>query len=240
MRFKPIASVSRVDEVAAQLRKYVEKGHLAPGARLPGENELAEQLQISRNVLREAIKRLESIGLLTVRRGLGTFVGDRGTLSTTAKLVRSAMAISPKDVVKVAELRRAIECEAVRTAATKATPEDLAELRLRYDKATKSGDQTESMEYDFKFHLKIVEIADNDLMRNVMEVIQEFIYASIYRTSASNIGVPAAGDLHVDILEAIGAHDPERAEKAMRKHMDVMLTRLSLAVKKSETKEPAN
>src|SRR5689334_21549710 len=183
MRFKPIATVSRVDEVAAQLRKFVEKGKLAPGARLPGETELAEQFCISRNVLREAIKRLESIGLLSVRRGLGTFVGDRGTLSATTKLVRSAMAISPKDVSKVAELRRAIECEAVRSAAQKATAEDMVELRALYDKATKGPDATEAMESDFKFHLKIVEIADNILMRNVMEVIQEFIYASMHHTS---------------------------------------------------------
>jgi GntR family transcriptional repressor for pyruvate dehydrogenase complex len=240
MRFKPIASVSRVDEVAAQLRKFVEKGQLAPGARLPGETELAEQFCISRNVLREAIKRLESIGLLSVKRGLGTFVGDRGTLSATTKLVRSAMAISPKDVSKVAELRRAIECEAVRSAAIKATAQDIEDLRTRYDKATQSPNLTESMEWDFKFHLKIVEIADNILMRNVMEVIQEFIYASIFQTSQANIGVPAAGDLHVDILEAIAAHDPERAEKAMRTHMDTVLSRLALAKRKAEVTEPAN
>lgn len=240
MRLKPVSSVSRVDEVAAQLRKLVEKGQLAPGARLPGETELAGQLRISRNVLREAIKRLESIGLLTVKRGLGTFVGDRGTLSTTTKLVRSAMAISPKDVIKVAELRRAIECDAVRSAALNATAEDIVELRERYEKTTQSTEATESMEWDFKFHLKIVEIADNVLMGNVMEVIQEFIYASMFHTSTpmASSGVPIGEDLHLNILDAIAKHDPDRAEKAMRTHMDIALARLALVTGQVREKEP--
>jgi DNA-binding FadR family transcriptional regulator len=149
------------------------------------------------------------------------------------------MAISPKDVIKVAELRRAIECDAVRSAAMKATPNDLVELRARYEKTTTSTDATEAMEWDFKFHLKIVEIADNVLMGNVMEVIQEFIYASMFHTSTvlAAEGIPAGGDLHLNIFEAIAAHDPDRAEQAMRTHMDIALARLALAKRNADISE---
>ena len=230
MQLKPLAAqLSRVDEVAAQIRNYVEAGGLAPGARLPSETELSDQLCISRNVLREAIKRLESIGLLSVRRGLGTFVGDRVTLSATAKLVRTAMAISPKDVTKVAEFRRAIECDAVRLAARVATDADIAELQSIYDRMTACGDPLLMMELDFKFHLCIVEIADNLLMRNVMEVIQEFIYAGMVQTLPVKDDVPYSRDQHLDVLDAIRAHDPDRAEQAMRAHMELLTNRLDRA-----------
>jgi GntR family transcriptional repressor for pyruvate dehydrogenase complex len=230
VQLKPIATQhSRVDEVATQLRNFVETGGLEPGARLPSETELSEQLCISRNVLREAIKRLESIGLLSVRRGLGTFVGDRGTLSATAKLVRSAMAISPKDVTKVAEFRRAIEIDAVRRAAAIASDQDIADLQAIYNEMTASGDKILKMELDFKFHLRIVEITDNLLMRNVMEVIQEFIYAGMVQTLPVEADVPTSRDHHRDTLDAIQAHDPDRAEQAMRAHMELLVNRLDRA-----------
>jgi GntR family transcriptional repressor for pyruvate dehydrogenase complex len=230
MQLKPIApQQSRVDEVAAELRKYVEAGGLPPGARLPSETELSEQLCISRNVLREAIKRLESIGLLSVRRGLGTFVGDRGSLSTTAKLVRTAMALSPKDVTRVAEFRRAIELDAVRQAAAIATDEDIADLDRIYGEMASSPDPLKRMELDFKLHLRIVEITGNVLMRNVMEVIQEFIYAGMVQTLPVESDVPTSRDHHRDTLDAIKAHDPERAEQAMRAHMELLVKRLNRA-----------
>ncbi len=231
MQVRPLATQkSRVDEVAARIREIVEKGELLPGARLPSEPELAGQLQISRNVLREAIKRLESIGLLSVRRGLGTFVGDGGTLSTTTKLVRSAMAFSPRDVTKVAELRRAIECDCVRAAAANATDEDLAELQKLYDTFKNETDDVKAMQHDLAFHLKIVSISDNALMSNVMQVIQEFIYAGMVQTRPVEQDVPYAGDQHFDILQAIREHNPDKAEQAMRFHMDLLTRRLERVV----------
>lgn len=236
MQVKPLATQqSRVDEVAARIREIVEKGELLPGARLPSEPELAGQLQISRNVLREAIKRLESIGLLSVKRGLGTFVGDGGTLSATTKLVRSAMAFSPRDVSKVAGLRRAIECDAVRAAAINATDEDLAELQNLYDVFKHETDDVKGMQHDLAFHLKIVSIADNPLMANVMQVIQEFIYAGMVQTRPVEQDVPYARDQHLDILDAIREHNPDKAEKAMRAHMDLLTRRLEHVVVKPQS-----
>jgi GntR family transcriptional repressor for pyruvate dehydrogenase complex len=226
MQLRPLAAQpSRVDQVANRIRQFVERGELQPGARLPSEPELAEKLKISRNVLREAIKRLESIGLLSVRRGLGTFVGDGGTLSTTTKLVRSAMAFSPRDVTKVAELRRAIECDAVRTAAVNATDADLAELDTIFEKM-KTSDTVGTMQHDLEFHMKIVGMADNPLLTNVMNVIQEFIYAGMVQTRPVEQDVPYTGDQHLDILKGLRERNPDKAERAMRFHMDLLTRRL--------------
>jgi len=110
MQIKPLAAQnSRVDQVATQLREFVEAGQIAPGARLPSEAEMSAQLCISRNVLREAIKRLESIGLLSVRRGLGTFVGDRGTLSATAKLAAAITIIKARMIFLIVFLLLSVD-----------------------------------------------------------------------------------------------------------------------------------
>jgi GntR family transcriptional repressor for pyruvate dehydrogenase complex len=241
MKLRPIAAqTSRVDEVADRIRDIVEKGELGPGSRLPSETDLADQFQISRNVLREAIKRLESIGLLNVRRGLGTFVGDGETLDTTTKLVRSAIAISPRDVSKVAEFRRAIECDAVRIATLNATAEDIDELQRIYDDFKAQKDPVAVMEADLKFHLKLLAMAGNALMLNVINVIQVFIYAGMVQTRPVEDHVPASEDQHLNVLKAIRKRDPEQAERAMRAHTDLVIARLRYVPEISKPGESAS
>ena len=86
--------------------------------------ELVASLEVSRPVLREAISQLESLGLVKVRRGLGMFVGDRDSLAGCLKLVRTALAITPRDLGQFAELRSALEHHSARRAAEKAVKLD--------------------------------------------------------------------------------------------------------------------
>ncbi len=225
-----VAQPSRVDTVALRIRELVESGNLSAGDRLPSEPELVGKLKVSRTVLREAISRLETIGLLSVVRGRGTFVGDRASLSLSAKLLRSALAISPRDLLKVAEFRRAMECYCARQAAKLATPAQVSQLQDLYEQmmACKS-DMTEAMRLDFRFHLAIVAISGNELMRNVMEVLQEFILAGMVQTLNKNGAPSPRRDQHLAILEAIRAGDPAAAEQAMTEHMDLLDNRLHLA-----------
>src|SRR5262245_49397034 len=128
MTLQPVARSSLVDTVVERIRAIIEDGRLQAGDRLPTEAELGKQLGVSRTVLREAIGRLEYLGLLTVQRGRGMFVGDQGSVSQCARLVRSALAVSSKELVKFTEFRNAIECYASRRAAESASDADIAEL----------------------------------------------------------------------------------------------------------------
>lgn len=227
MKLQPILQSSLVDQVASRLRLFIEEGKLNANDRLPSEPELVERLQVSRTVLREAISRLESIGLLKVRRGLGTFVGDRTGLAITTQLIRSAMSISTRDLKQVAQFRRDMECPCARRAAERANDEQIQELENLLAKMEKNkGDLKLKMRFDFDFHLKIIEIGGNELMRNVLEVLQEFVIAAMIQT-LDQPGIPnPTKDQHLEILEAIRTHDPERAEKAASAHMDLLDDRL--------------
>ncbi len=227
MTVQAIPRSSLVDAVVEQIRDIIEQGELAAGDRLPTESSLAKQLGVSRTVLREAIGRLETIGVLSVRRGLGMYVGDRSSLNSCVKLVRSAMAISPKELSQFTEFRQALECYCVRRAAELASPgdvEELAELCRRIDR--EGENYLESMRWDFRFHLKIVEISGNPLLLQVMEVIQEFALAGMAKTTPRPRDRVESHRRHMAIVDAIRSGDPARAESSMRQHMHETLSRL--------------
>jgi GntR family transcriptional regulator, transcriptional repressor for pyruvate dehydrogenase complex len=237
MKIQP--RISLVDMVVDRIQTFIEKEGLAPGNRLPTEPELISKLGVSRTVLREAIGRLETIGLLTIQRGRGMFVGDRSSVSSCAKLVRSAMTISNKDWLSFAEFRAAIECQAARSAAELGTAEDFAELEAIFARMD-AGDQTYmgAVEEDFKLHRKIVEMARNEVLLNVMDVVHEFVIAGMVKTTPNPRGREGSQGLHRRILDGVKSGDPDRAEKVMREHMELVRVAIlrDTAQKESEAK----
>jgi GntR family transcriptional repressor for pyruvate dehydrogenase complex len=230
VKFEPIRRRSPlVDTVAQRIRAVIERGHLGAGDRLPSQADLATQFGVSRHVLREAVGRLQSLGLLTVRRGRGIFVGDHQSVVSCAKMIRSAMAIAPKELVNFARFRTAIECYAAREAARLATAEDLAELESLCTEMDREGQEDlEAIRLDMQFHRKVVEIVGDELLRNVMAVAYDFILAGMVQTTGATRPRDRECSLreHPPIVAALRAGDPDAAERAMRAHMDAVLSRL--------------
>ena len=238
MQLAPVTRISLVDTVVGRIRQVIDEGGMASGDRLPSESELVESLQVSRTVLREAIGRLETMGLLTVRRGRGMYVGDRSSLSNCAKLVRGAVSIAPRELLKITEFRLVLECHAARQAATLATPEDLDELQSLLEAMDRPGlEYMESIRHDFEFHRKLVEIAGNELFVNVLQVVRDLIIAAMIQTTPKPRAREETSRFHLDILEAVRAGDPDAAERAMRRHMDTLSERLQRAADRLRTAE---
>ncbi|NBR06383.1 MAG: FadR family transcriptional regulator [Planctomycetes bacterium] len=227
MQIKAIDRHSTADLVVERITRVIRDRKLLAGHKLPGEHELVEQLKVSRPVLREALARLQSMGLVDIKRGKGTFVGNANSLANCVRLLQSAVAITPQELITYAELRSAIEVQAARQAAESATIEDIAELsgllkKLEDDELP----YPDALEIDFQFHRKIIDIAGNLLMKNLMEVIYEFVLTQMVRTTPSQPQNQVGRKLHRAILKAIAQHDPESAEQAMRQHMIAVLKRL--------------
>ncbi len=238
MQLAPVTRVSLVDTVIGRIRQVIDEGGLSSGDRLPSETELAESLQVSRTVLREAIGRLETMGLLTVRRGRGMFVGDRSSLSNCANLVRSAVSIAPRELLTITEFRQVLECYAARQAATLATPDDLEELSAILAAMDQPGlEYMEAIRHDFEFHRKLVEIAGNELMVNVLQVVRDLVIAAMIHTTPRPRTPEETSRFHLDILEAVRAGDADAAERAMRRHMDTLTDRLRRAAKRDQSSQ---
>ena len=227
LQLKPIPRRSSVDQVVERIRDVITEQKIAAGERLPGELELVEQLQVSRPVLREALARLQGLGLIEIQRGNGTFVASRDRLANCVQLLRTAVTLAPRELLSYAELRAAVEVQAVRQAAEQATDEDVAELK-RMLKELNSVDRPyeELLEIDFRFHRRILQAAGNELMQNLMEVIYEFVVTQMAQTTPSPRENKLGRRLHREIVTAIADHDPDAAERAMREHMEVVLSRL--------------
>lgn len=228
MQIEAIERQTTADLVVERIARVIRERNMASGDRLPGEHELVEQLQVSRSVLREALARLQSMGLVDIQRGRGTFVGSRTSLANCVQLLRSAVTISPRELRSYAELRSALEVQAVRQAAERATDADISELaallkRLDDDELP----YPEALEIDFQFHRKLIDIAENPLMRNLIEVIYEFVLTQMARTTPSSRDNQLGRRLHKAILKAVRDHDADGAAKAMHHHMQAVLDRLN-------------
>ena len=167
------------------------------------------------------------MGLVDIQRGRGTFVGNATSLANCVRLLRSAVTISPRELQTYAELRSAIEVQAARQAAQCATAEDVGELTALLKQLDDDElPYAEALEIDFRFHRKLLDIAGNPLMVNIMEVIYEFVLTQMALTTPSQRENQLGRRLHKAILTAVSDHDPDAAERAMQQHMQAVLKRL--------------
>ncbi|QDT65172.1 FadR/GntR family transcriptional regulator [Calycomorphotria hydatis] len=228
VKLQPIQRQSTVEQVVERIRNVIKDQNLSAGQRLPGEIALVEQLQVSRPVLREALARLQAMGLVEIQRGRGTFVASADGLASCVQMLQSAVTLSPRELISYAELRTAIEIQAVRQASLRATSEQVEELQQLLERMESLDcPYSEYLEVDFQFHRKLIEIAGNELMRNVIEVIYEFVIAQMGHTTPTPAENEFGRRLHREIVAGIKSGDPDLAERPMRQHMQIVLDRLS-------------
>jgi DNA-binding FadR family transcriptional regulator len=222
----PLATTRRaglVDQVIAQLREAVVQGDWPIGHRIPTEPELAEQLGVGRNTVREAVRALAHGGLLEVRQGDGTYV--RATSEVSGAIRR----LCGSEMREVLEVRRTLEVEGARLAASARTEGDLRELEALLDKrdqARADGRFDDFVSADTKFHVAIVHCGHNGLLAELYLGLTEVVTASVLTTSHDD--PRHAGEIkHRGLLDAIAAGDPARAAAEAGGFLDELLARLA-------------
>ena len=191
----------------------VEK-EFRPGDKLPNEIELAARLGVSRATLREGIRLLTSRNVLEVRRGLGTFVAQRG--SHERPLDRRELLRTPVDLRSVYELRLMVEPQTAYYAARRGTESEIGRILFygeREEREIAAGeDRTES---ERAFHKSIALAAHNEFVQRLLPVIYEAIDSGV-RLSESYAGVveDTRADHHM-LMEALRARDALAARAAM-------------------------
>ncbi|RSM43215.1 GntR family transcriptional regulator [Amycolatopsis balhimycina DSM 5908] len=199
-------------QVSDQLREQLVSGRWPVGTRIPGEQELAEMLQVSRNTIREALRALVHLGLLEARVGDGTYV--RVTSELEAVLLRRTATTRPADVL---ELRAVLEEHAAGLAAERRSAADMAQLRALLAAARESnhpGSMARIAAADGAFHLAVVRAGGNELLGELYEYLGSAL-------SALLTALPWDGDVaaehdhwHGALVDAIGAGDPVAARYA--------------------------
>ncbi|MEV4267294.1 FadR/GntR family transcriptional regulator [Kribbella sp. NPDC049584] len=204
----PVRQVPLVLQVSERFRTQIESGAWPRGSRIPGENQLATELGVSRGTVREALRSLSLTGLLEPRVGDGTYV--RATNEISGVLVRDELSAS---LTHVLDARAGIEAAAARLAAQRPDPDSLAALSAALESRAAAGDLDAFVAADAEFHRGVVVASGNPLLLRLYDAIAEVLTESIHQTATMPEDHRIL-DAHVDVLEAIRAGDPEAASHA--------------------------
>ncbi|MCB1384060.1 MAG: FCD domain-containing protein [Notoacmeibacter sp.] len=213
------------DEVVSQIEILILEGILRVGDKLPGERELAKQLEVSRPILRDALKMLEARELLVTRHGGGTFVADViGQVFT--KPVMELIAKHRKATMDYLEYRREIEGVAAEYATRRATAADkalLTQIIERMRQAHLKDDFAEEAAIDVEFHNTIGECAHNIILLHTLRSCYRLLSDGVFYNRSLIYTMPGARDMllqqHIAIYDAVMAGDPVAARRAAEAHM---------------------
>jgi GntR family transcriptional regulator, transcriptional repressor for pyruvate dehydrogenase complex len=209
---------SLYEEIADRLQDLIAAQRLQPGDRLPSERELSASLGVSRTSVRQALASLRSIGLIDIRHGDGTFL--LRPIEQVVSTLAVEMAHVEADHPMVWEAREAIEVQAARLAANRATARDLAAMHRAVNAMSDDISAGEDgVESDAALHRAIVRAAHSPLLEQLFTSIHEVVD----RTSAASLSMPGRPPeslrAHRAVVEAIVDRDAERAASEMTSHL---------------------
>ncbi|HEX2827649.1 MAG TPA: FadR/GntR family transcriptional regulator [Burkholderiales bacterium] len=233
MSLKP---ANLTDQLSSAMTERIAAGVFAPGSRLPTEQALSSEFGVSRTVVREAISRLKSEGLVETRQGSGAFVAQ-------SKL-GIPFRIDPVSVesfgatVDILELRLAVESEAAALAAERASADQLAAIRRALDAvraAFERGD--DGVDEDLAFHRAIAEATHNSKYVDLAEFLERYVRRQIQITGGRTARASRMGETqseHRKIFEAIAARDGDAARASAREHFRKGIERIRRSREKEE------
>jgi len=213
---KPVEKQRVAEEVAEQLRSLILGGQYPPGSKLPPERELSKRLRVNRASLREALKKLEHLGLVRIRQGDGTRVQnfmETGGIELVQHLLPLAGG-KPELIRDLLEFRRIFGRELARLAAARAKDSDgIAKLRGLADRADQVTGALELFDLDFDFYVAVAQMSGNQVMLLLINTVRDGVRS--FMPLLANLAAP--GDTvrkhHRDLIAAIEKGDVNDAGK---------------------------
>lgn len=219
--------------ITAAIAQDICADRYPPGSQLPRENDLCEIYGVSRTVIRESLKILESKGLLLGKPRVGTVVCDKDDWNILDADVLEWIGPYIKDfdlLGCILEARRTIEPVAAELAASRATTQQIADLESAWRQMRDSSDEPERFtEADVQFHAVLLLASHNQVFRRLSSAIHA---ALRYALHASNVAVESREDavvIHGELVEALRMRDGEKARQASNRMLDLAVHDLAAA-----------
>ncbi|WP_188702992.1 FadR/GntR family transcriptional regulator [Microbacterium nanhaiense] len=208
------------DAAIDKIKDMIVRGELGPGDRLPPEKELAARLGLSRSSMREAVKALEVIRVLDVRRGDGTYV----TSLQPALLLEAISFVTDMhdddSLLEIFGVRRVLESHATALAAQRASAEDVSDLEREIASLPEGADIETLVEHDLRFHRDIIALAGNTYLSGLLESLtSQTVRARVWRGLTESGAVERTLAEHRALTDAIAAGDAELAEALAIAHV---------------------
>lgn len=215
----PIKSTRIYEEIVRQVKQLIAEGRFKSGDRLPPERELAEKFVVSRTSVREALRALESLGLIDIRPGEGTFVREVSIDALVGPLAL-VMTSQREAIGELFEARRVLEPVIAALAASRATPDEVQEMeRILEDQAREIAAGRTGLAQDAAFHAAIGTAAHNRAITRLVHAIMDLLTQS-REESLNTPGRPTRShEDHRRILDAVHRRDSQGARQAMLEHI---------------------
>jgi DNA-binding FadR family transcriptional regulator len=224
-KFRPIHTRRAFEEICERIREQLALGVLKPGDKLPPERDLAQQLGVSRNVLREALRSLEMAGVLRLQKGVkgGAFIreGDTGRMNV---VMRDMLSLGTISVRELSEARMSVLDLVVRLACSNARQTDFEALEANIERtelATREGRLLDRVECSREFYKLLAASTGNKVIAMIMDSVTEihmrFVYAKV---ASSGVAMPRLSEKRRLFLTALRARNAATATRLMRSHLD--------------------
>lgn len=228
MEVKPIKKTSTAAKVFETLYEMIASGQFQRGQKLPSQEELARQLGVSRNTLREAMNKLYAMGLLSSRQGVGTVVESPDPAEYLSTL-DGRFLLDSLSVREFIEARISIERTAVRLAVARTDGHDIKRLKRIIDgqkQAFENGDVAGFTRKDAAFHLALTQMSGNRVLMKFLQTIQDMLHRFIGEVSQLPGAINNAIGFHLRVAEAIAKKDADRAEHEIVSHLFDVIGRI--------------
>jgi GntR family transcriptional regulator, transcriptional repressor for pyruvate dehydrogenase complex len=208
------------EEVFNQIHELIKQGRLRARDQLPSERELAETFKVSRTSVREALRALETQGLIVSRTGAGNFVADLPVESLIGPLAR-LLIDEKKALADVFEMRKLIEPHIAALAAERASRKDIAQLKRIVAKQIRAVGRGESgVEADAELHLSISRATRNQALQKLVSGLMEMLSRSREESLQTDKRRASSIATHRRIVAAIEKHDRSKARSEMLRHIE--------------------
>lgn len=214
---KPVKKITVTEQIMEQIAELITSGHIRAGDKLPNERELAERFQVTRGRVREALRALSLIGLITIKAGDGSYV-NRQESPISAETITWLFHNEIHNLDEVYMARKLIESEVYLTAASQATEEQIGRLDEMLNEmktAKKNNDPEQFLQLLDRFDLYMGEISNNSIYFKLMQTVVHLRR----ETSLKLLGVPGAIAKSVEtrsvMLDALRTREPDKMRQAV-------------------------